>query len=302
MTSWPLADLALPFDRITWRDGQLLTSRDLTDEKHADDRFRYLHVHYLHATWGIVTGFDVGVVDAQTVSVAPGFALDIGGREILLPAQATLTVPNLPSAFLLLGVRYRPDRVYRQQPDLRTVCFGASPALGNELPEFFWTTVADAEIGRDVLLAGAWAADGKLQSKLHPDMRRYARSEAQPRFFAGETTAGQTGWAVKPDAVSKDIMWLQADVNTSEAGFVHTPYYFAQLSSPDSSAFSAAPPVLFIQDVSPASFTAGVAYGTGLPMGTETSADQAESGEWTVSWFAVEAPYVDLLIFKGSGL
>ena len=52
-------DLDIPFDRITYRDGQLLTALDLSDEQRRHDRLRRLHVRYLHDTWGIALGLEV---------------------------------------------------------------------------------------------------------------------------------------------------------------------------------------------------------------------------------------------------
>lgn len=300
MTGRPLIDLEIPLDRVTWRDGQLLTARDLRDEKRSDDQFRYLHVRYLHDTWGIVTGFDVAPINSRTVSIAPGFALDIEGREILLPTTAILTIPDAPAAFLVLGVRYRPNQIYRQQPNLTDLCLSKSPLSGNEQPEFFWTAANDPAIGREVLLAGAWAAAGRLEGPHSTEMRRYARTEMQPRFFAGVTAAAQTGWAVKADANSKDIMWLEAQVDTSEAGFVCPPYYFAQVVSANPAVFPFGPPTLFIQASFASSFRACIAHDKGLPFATDTTAAQAETDQWVVSWLAVEAPYVDVLIFKGA--
>ena len=88
--STPLPGLEIPLERITWRDGQLLASRDLRDEIRGDDRFRHLHVRYLHRSWGIVTGFEVTALGPQTLRVAPGFALDIEGRELLLAEAANV--------------------------------------------------------------------------------------------------------------------------------------------------------------------------------------------------------------------
>jgi hypothetical protein len=296
--SYPPPGLEIPLDRVTWRDGQPLTSRDMRDEKHNDDRFRYLHVRYLHATWGIMFGFDVTALDRRTVGVASGFALDSDGRELLLSETVTLTLPILPASFLVLVARFAPDDAYRQRRELGSLCLNGVLAPVSEHPEFLWRTVDEVRLGPEVPLAGAWADAGNLQGPLYLDMRRFARSEAQPRCFAGETQAGQTGWALKTDPNAAEVTWLQADVDTSEAGFVFPPYYFARVTSPSSTAFPSGPPALFIQDYGASRFTACVFHGPELPLATELHGQQAEDAQWTVSWLAVEAPRLDFIVIN----
>jgi hypothetical protein len=296
--SYPPPGLEIPLDRITWRDGQPLTSRDMRDEKHNDDRFRYLHVRYLHAVWGIVSGFDVTALDQQTVSIAPGFALDIDGREILLSQTVTLTLPVLPVSFLVLVARFAGDGAYRRRRDLCGLCLNGITAPTTEHPEFLWRTVDEVRMGLEVPLAGAWVGAGKLQGPLDPGVRRFARGEAQPRCFAGETQAGQTGWILKTDPNAADVTWLQADVDTSEAGFAFPPYYFARVNSPSSSALPSGPPALFIQDYGADRFTACIFHAAEMPLATQLKPEQAEDAQWTVSWLAVEAPWLDFIVLK----
>src|SRR6516162_9520492 len=79
-------DLATPLSRITWRDGQTLASRDLREDQRYADQLRYLHIRYQHKTWGVVEGLGVFSSGGSAVEVVPGYALDIEGRELLLPA------------------------------------------------------------------------------------------------------------------------------------------------------------------------------------------------------------------------
>ena len=95
-------------------------------------------------------------------------------------------------------------------------------------------------------------------SSFIPKIRRFARGEAQPRCYAAETFGGQTNWIQKADLRAANVIWLQARVDTSEAGFVHPPFYFARLSSPSASAFPSGPPALFILDYSASHFHGGL--------------------------------------------
>src|SRR5580698_8667996 len=86
------ADLASPLQRVTWRDGQTLLSRDLRDDRSYTDRLRHLHIRYQHKTWGVVEGLNVGAVAGWAV-VTPGYALDKEGRELLLQSLTRVAAP-----------------------------------------------------------------------------------------------------------------------------------------------------------------------------------------------------------------
>jgi hypothetical protein len=294
----PPPGLEIPFDRITWRDGQPLTSRDIRDEKHNDDRFRYLHVRYLHAVWGVASGFEVTALDQQSVNVAPGIAFDSEGREMVLSETVTLTLPILPVAFLVLVARFAADDTYRRQRNLGGLCPNGIIAPTSERPEFLWRAADEVQMGPEVPLAGAWVDIGKLQGPLYPDMRRFARGEVQPSCFAGETQAGQTGWTLRTDPNAAGVTWLQTEVDTSEAGFVYPPYYFARIDSPSPLAFPSGPPALFIQDYEASRFTVCVFHRAELPLATQLSGQQAEDAQWTISWLAIEAPRLDFIVIN----
>src|SRR5712691_6747461 len=104
-----ISDLDIPFDRITYRDGQLLTALDLSDEQRRYDRLRRLHVRYLHDTWGIALGFEVHqAADNRAVVVGPGYAVDGTGRDISLAESIHITVPPiLDLTPVVLTMRYQ---------------------------------------------------------------------------------------------------------------------------------------------------------------------------------------------------
>jgi hypothetical protein len=282
-------DLAVPFDRITWRDGQPLTSRDMRDDKRSEDRLRWLHVHYLHGVWGIVRGLEVAFRGPQAIDVTSGFALDLYGRELLLPQAVTMRLPDVQHAFVVLTICYRPDCAYPAQLDLRGLCEGIHIAPRDEHAELLWKTVDTIELGCDVPLAAAWVDKGKLASALFYEVRHRARSEARPRLYAGETERGQTGWSVA-QVSETPIAWLRAVVDTSEGGFAFTPCYFAQPSGVDESLFPSGPPLLFIDETRADGFTARILIGSDFPLVTTIDAGQAEKVGLTVAWFAVELP------------
>ena len=92
-------DLEIPFDRVTWRPGQRLSSRDLTDNVSRATHLRWLHNRHLHGAaagnWGIVEGFDVRLaVGGRAVGVSEGYAVDALGRELILSANIAIDVRN----------------------------------------------------------------------------------------------------------------------------------------------------------------------------------------------------------------
>src|SRR5262245_23484544 len=134
-------ELDIPFDRITYRNGQLLTARDLRDDMRRDARLRWLHVQHLHETCGIALGLEVHLAsgDGKALVIGPGYAVDGMGHDILLPNGIGLTVPNVtgPQPFVLV-LGYLEDAAFHDRPDLATLCLGEGLDPRHERPSFFW--------------------------------------------------------------------------------------------------------------------------------------------------------------------
>jgi hypothetical protein len=82
------------FERPRYFLGKVLGADDLNAEQ---DYFRgktRLHNRFLHG-WGIVAGLEVRLEGDAGVVVAPGFALDCAGNELVLPAPETLPLAGL---------------------------------------------------------------------------------------------------------------------------------------------------------------------------------------------------------------
>jgi hypothetical protein len=219
MKQRPPAELQVPFDRVTYREGQLLASRDLHDDFETAQRLRRMHTRFLHNTWGIALGFAIyGSVSDDFVHIGPGYALDSFDREILLSQDLVLPVPQTTAATdLMLVVSYQPDSVYRNLPDIAVLCAGTMLDPRAERPVFAWRAPAELNPGPDVPLAHLRVNKGALV--LAPDwsVRRYARRQVRPHIATGTV-----------DSIGRVI----ADgltVNTSDSGFARTPQYFARL-------------------------------------------------------------------------
>jgi len=278
-------DLATSFDRVTYRNGQLLTARDLGDDLRRDTRLRWLHVRYLHETWGITLGFKVqkATTNNNTIVVGPGCAVDDIGRDILLATGVTVRVPDVtgPETFVL-ALTYLPDAAFREQLHLPMLCFGGGIDLRHERPSLSWVRPDDVEFGPQIPLVKAVIVNGAVEGSLDLRVRRNTRRLVRPHIGMGTTEPGMTGWRPwQPSAVSMD--GIEVVVDTSEAGFLSTPYYFAVLDGPD-----AVRDLGFVTQATASGFTFGyVLGGEGIDAGIGNAA-AAEDNEWTVTWLGLE--------------
>ncbi len=236
---------APPIDRLDFLDGQTFAAQDLNDAALGLSRYRALHNRYLHRTWGIAFGLGAAVSSSfEEAVVQPGYAIGAGGEDVLLLTPTKVAAPNLPNP--------------------QTLLLAASPGGALE-----WWTPHATDIGAQVPLMAAYIDGGKISGTPDFNVRRYAHSLAQPRLGSGVTSAGHTGWTDS----SGPVPWIEATVDTSGAGFVKSPQYFASLSPPDAA-------VLMVS-AGPQSFTVRV-------VGGDTAAE-AESEQWTVTWVGIES-------------
>jgi hypothetical protein len=222
MKQRPPRELQIPFDRVTYREGQLLASLDLTDDFGASQRLRRMHTRFLHNTWGIGLGFSVeGQPGDDSVHIGPGFAIDSSAREILLSADLSVPVPATDSATdLLLVIGYQPDSAYRDLPDIARLCAGTTLDPRDERPLFNWRTPDTFQPGPDVPLAHLRVQSGGLV--LAPDLsvRRYAARVTRPHMATGSV-----------ETFGRNLIDPGLIVDTSDAGFAAAPEYFVRLDA-----------------------------------------------------------------------
>jgi hypothetical protein len=278
-------DLTIPIERITWRDGQDLDSRDLRDSQSNAERFRHLHIHYQHKTWGVVEGLNVVALRPSMAGVTQGYALDIEGAEMLVPTLTPVPVPeNITTATTMYLVISRNGGASTcscessAAPDLTTLCPGITSSVSLWRGTLSWKTLNEVRVGLDVLLARAVVADGMLASKIDTSIQRRAATMAQSRIWSDATQAGQTGWI---DGTEAQVPTVSATVDTSDAGFVAIPVYFAWLTG------TFGPIEGFISTASATSFTFVLQQAVTTST-LELSAATANSDGWTIQWFAVE--------------
>lgn len=287
------SDLDIPFNRVTYRDGQRLTAQDLRDDQRHAFRRDGLHTRYLHGTWGIALGFEVTRDDdLSTVNIGPGHAIDELGRDILLAKGVRIAVPDVegPERFALT-LRYREDVAYRDRRDLSAVCLSNGFDLREERPVFSWRRPGEGRFGIEVPLAAIDVRDGEIVRGPDRRVRRTTRPLVRPHIATGETEAGRTGWRYEDDATSSEF-GLSVSIDTSAAGFTRPPLYFAQLIGDFS----------FPSDAGTGSFGAHATLSLGnLAYITRTSqtdftlrtfpsvtAEEAERRQWRVAWTGIE--------------
>lgn len=232
MNAMKPSDPIIPASRLTYRDGQRLTARDLRDDQLRHLRLGWLHDRYLHG-WGIVLGFEVSPsYGGNTVIVTPGYALDSLGRGLLLAENFPLPVPPAePSATYLLTISF-PEIGPSARADLANRCPGA-PHSHPPLLGFSWRQPEEARLGPEVPLVRLNFVPTAAKVDLDFQVRRHVRPLVRPHMGWGATEPGQTGWSAWE--VAGKVVGVEVRIDTSEAGFLFdTPYYFAwlQLTTP----------------------------------------------------------------------
>lgn len=284
-------------ERILYREGQLLASADLRDEAEGDDRLRAMHVRHQHGTWGIAAGLGVSLSsDSRAVVVAPGYAVDAEGRDLLVPSQRHLAAPLAPDPQRLALVALH-ERRRRRRP-FASPCGGRQTGRLPERAVLIWQPPPAVASGT-VVLAVARVEGGVIDPPLERGGRRYARRMTRPRVATG-STEGRSQWS-EWKASGQGALGLQLEVDTSEAGFRTTPLYFVSLAGPASGGLPGAGAewpfkagtVLdsghlgFVASAQDDRFIFRLAGGD-PPFGFPLDADAASEGGWHVCWLGVE--------------
>lgn len=291
--------LEIPFDRVTYRDGQLLTAADLTADQDHNARLWDLHTRYLHDTWGIAIGYVVNAGVGDTlVQVSPGYAVDIQGRPLVLSQTVPVPLPLIVgTAYMVLVINYQDNAAYRERADLNGVCLGSS-MNDQESPVFVWKDPSDVQLGNDIPLVTVQVTAGGVQST-DRRARRYVQKMVRPYIASGATDSGYTQWSQISNAAPSGFTFYQTVIDTSDSSFNNTPFYFAELhmgqrapaqiygvtnfgNNPDMADFGG--PFTFIQNPSPTSFT----FNLIVPSVGSSSVADPNTSQWTLSWVGIE--------------
>lgn len=313
------SDLEIPFDRVTYREGQRLTARDMEDDRRREAWFRRLHNRYQHDTWGIALGLDVDPTnDNSGVRLKPGHAIDDFGRDFLLTETIELAVPAVvgPENYVLTA-SYQEDAAFRERSELKNVCLGSGLDPRLERPILKWRRPEDIRFGPHVPLVQVVAQNGTIQGTLDKRVRRNARPSVRPHTGSGTTERGRSGWREWVDGNNQQL-GLELSVDTSDAGFIKVPFYFAILHRdvPEGASGSTGSNMdrdimfldglRFVTDVRQDGFTYRIMRTDQSSNGELPSAAQAEERGWFLFWFGLEPvtgcqPTIPQVVFLLSG-
>lgn len=248
-------------ERTLFFNGQRLVAADLQDLETFDREMRWLHNMSLHQP-GIGSGYAVsGKKGDRQVTISPGYAIDALGREIILTMPVTEQVPPVPDngagqpALYDLLVSY-PSAADLTPSETRSgVCAAAGVVRLHEQPVFCWARLTDD--GKNpvdpllndlvhrqlmIVLGRISVQNCQLKDDLMVAIRRNARPAQLPKVAAGVAAVELANMIYKnlpPPAAGNvadsetALPRLSTIVDTSSAGFVSVPAYYARLRSSD---------------------------------------------------------------------
>jgi len=233
-------------ERMQFFNGQRLFASDLQSLESDNRERRWLHNASLHQP-GVGSGYAVtGNKGQREVTITPGYAIDVLGREIILTETHVEPVPPVAddgagkSVFYDLTVSY-PDDDALEESELREgICVPRGVIRLREQPVFCWVRLgADGqavdtrlktqiEEGIKVRVARVEIFDCQLNNAVSTAQRRNARPALQPYIASGKVFPSEV-WKIKPQDSSAFGPGLEINVDTSAAGFVTRPCYNAHI-------------------------------------------------------------------------
>jgi hypothetical protein len=291
--------LQIPFDRVTYRDGQLLTALDMQDDQAINSRMWELHTRYLHETWSIAIGFQVsGNPGDSVVQVGPGYAVDRQGRPLISSQTVQVPLPLIVGPdYRILVIGYQGDAAFRDQVGLDNLCVGPRLATRQESPTFNWKLPDDVRLGIDVPLIAVNVSNGTIITT-DSRSRRFVQKLLRPYIASGATDQGSTQWNPIPGAAPEGFTLFQTPIDTSDGAFNDTPFYFPELHmwnqapqsiygvtnlSPNSDFADYGGPLTFLTNPTSTSFD----FNLVLPTSANNTLDP-NNAQWTVSWVGIE--------------
>ena len=119
-------------ERLRYRQGQRLQSRDFRDQAAIDAQLRWWHNRALHNAYGIARGLEPTLSENDgVVHIASGVAYDCYGRELTVRREWTVRVPDANENLTLL-LRYRRNPSDTNHHDV------GKAAASSAVTEFVW--------------------------------------------------------------------------------------------------------------------------------------------------------------------
>jgi hypothetical protein len=249
-------------ERIQFFNGQRLFASDLQALEAFNREMRWLHNQSLHQP-GVGSGYAVsGNKGDRQVTVAPGYALNSPGQEIILTETHVEPIPPVAdngagaSVFYDLTVSYPDDTALKPSETRDGICLPVGVVRLREEPVFCWVRLNDdgtqpvdpqlkdrVQKGIFIVLARIEVFNCQLKQPVSVTQRRNARPAKQPYIACGRFTPTAQDWHVEylggatPSVnVELDTSELQfppvriyTQINTSSGGFQATPEYTVRL-------------------------------------------------------------------------
>jgi hypothetical protein len=290
-------------DRITYFSGELLTADDLSSAQLIESEMRWLHNRTMHG-WGIATGLGVtSNKGARSVSISPGLAVDILGREIILADDLVKGIPSLaggsPETMFYLTASYQADSAQKVLTRRAGICQpGGAVRLSND-PLIEWRTSATVMQGEQIILAAVWVNNCKISRAISGAPRRSLIPPKKPSVSSGQVSASNIAWT--PWLAGQTVAGFTAAVDTSTAQFQDTPQFVTQIVGENYLPSSPGPllvvPQTLISGASASGFTLRVLLpesNAGVPVNPPVVRD-AQTGPailkalgWQIAWMGVE--------------
>jgi hypothetical protein len=288
--------------RILFYSNELLTAEDLSAVDSNNQQLRWLHNRTLH-NWGICYGLNViGSTGATYVTVNPGYANDILGREIILSSPVQQPIPAIPgnsdgtaaTYYIVANYVDNADEPVQEQRSATACAPGGAVRLSNA-PAINWRTSAQLKTGIDVVLGQVSIRNCVLNANVSAAGRRNATTASNFSIYADQIDAGGLDWSVLTQGATN--IGFTTTVDTSAAKFQSSPNYVAQIIGSRNVSNPAVVIVDFVSLVnqSARSFTLQLAL-PAIAEGVNTSAitdpvngpQLMSSLNWVVSWMGVE--------------
>jgi hypothetical protein len=147
--------------RRRFQPGQMLRGRDFRTQLGDEAQLRWWHNRALHNAYGVVQGLTWEVTweatngTPPTATVQPGLAYDAFGRELLLPAPVTLSIPSDDPCQLTLVARYPCEPACAEEGDIAAACLPATRPATEPPFTLVWKRNGDIHVRDGVQLLNA---------------------------------------------------------------------------------------------------------------------------------------------------
>jgi len=242
-------------ERFQFFNGQRLFAADLQGLDEFNRQMRWLHNQSLHQP-GVGSGYAVnGKKGDREVTIGAGYAVDAGGREIILTETFTLPIPPIAGdkgkpIFFDLAVSYPDDAALEEAETREGICIDRGVIRLREVPVFCWIELAgdqlaprkqklkfDLQNGLRIRLARIAVLDCQLYADVSLAERLNARPAPTPYIFSATEAISSleefNAQIVPVPAVAATFglpVLISGKVNTSAAEFLTTPEYQAHFA------------------------------------------------------------------------